>query len=577
MKYAKQTLLLLSACLAVLFSSGRVQAAEMTVELAEGFEVTLSQAAETKTVTVYDLVGYEEGESSSGGTSAVPVYETRAVTLYLVKAGTTITYPSGYEWQSTAYYWSDETELYEYGADGGLGESSGSYTFSDSNVQTADENERYEWVVHMSFFKSGSEDYDTYEYDIYYVIVPSTVTDLEDCTVSLSTSSYTYDGNAKTPEVTVKDGSTTLTSGTDYTVSYSNNTNAGTATVMVTGQGSYQGTVTKTFTIEKGTLTATAKAYSGAYDGESHTITLKGYYSGSKVYYRTSSTGSWKTTKPTRTKVGTTTVYYKITNSNCSNTLTGSKKITVKKGTLSVTAKSYSGTYDRKSHSITLNGTYATSKVYYRTSKTGSWTTKAPTRKKAGTTTVYYKVTDANCSNTVTGTATIKIGKKKVSALTYSEISKKTYTGKKIVPALTVKHGSKKLTEGTDYTLSYSNNKNTGKATITVTGKGNYKGTCKVYFYIVPKKVTIKSVAQYGTSVTVTIKKAATGASGYQYSWRKKGASSWSSSNSKKKAIEIVGAWQSGEVLECRVRPYVTVNGKKQYGSWSAVKKLTIS
>lgn len=73
--------------------------------------------------------------------------------------------------------------------------------------------------------------------------------------ITLSQTSYTYDGKAKKPSVTVKDGKTVLKKEKDYSVSYKNNKNAGTAKVAVTGKGNYQGTVTKTFTIKvkKGT------------------------------------------------------------------------------------------------------------------------------------------------------------------------------------------------------------------------------------------------------------------------------------------------------------------------------------
>lgn len=47
---------------------------------------------------------------------------------------------------------------------------------------------------------------------------------------------------------------------------------------------------------------------------------------GSKVYYRTNNRAKWSTKKPTRTSVGTTAVYYKIVNSNCIRTKTGSAK-----------------------------------------------------------------------------------------------------------------------------------------------------------------------------------------------------------------------------------------------------------
>ena len=61
----------------------------------------------------------------------------------------------------------------------------------------------------------------------------------------------TYTGSALKPNVVVKDGDYTLVKGTDYTVSYSNNKNAGTGRVTITGIGNYTGTVTKTFTINK--------------------------------------------------------------------------------------------------------------------------------------------------------------------------------------------------------------------------------------------------------------------------------------------------------------------------------------
>lgn len=83
----------------------------------------------------------------------------------------------------------------------------------------------------------------------------SYITDNE---IKLSNEEYIYDGKAKTPTVTVKNDTATLVKDTDYTVEYSNNTNAGTATVTVTGIGNYTGTLTKTFTINKAAQTINA-------------------------------------------------------------------------------------------------------------------------------------------------------------------------------------------------------------------------------------------------------------------------------------------------------------------------------
>lgn len=65
---------------------------------------------------------------------------------------------------------------------------------------------------------------------------------------------YTYDGTEKEPDVTVSVGDSNLLAGSDYTVSYQNNKNAGTASVTVTGQNNYTGTKTATFPIAKAKL-----------------------------------------------------------------------------------------------------------------------------------------------------------------------------------------------------------------------------------------------------------------------------------------------------------------------------------
>lgn len=95
--------------------------------------------------------------------------------------------------------------------------------------------------------------------------------------ILLSSNSYTYDGTAKIPTVTVKNDTATLVKDTDYTVEYSNNTNAGTATVTVTGIGNYTGTLTKTFTINKAPQTINATISSNTINiGDKSKITASG-------------------------------------------------------------------------------------------------------------------------------------------------------------------------------------------------------------------------------------------------------------------------------------------------------------
>ena len=135
---------------------------------------------------------------------------------------------------------------------------------------------------------------------------------LSSCTVTLSQSSYVYDGTQKTPTLTVKDGSTTLVEGTAYTVTWpSGRTNAGTYTVTVTGKGDYTGTVTRDFTISAKSLsscTVTLSQPTYTYDGtqKSPTVTVK---DGSTTL--TAGTHYTLTTPSGRTNAGTYT--YKVT------------------------------------------------------------------------------------------------------------------------------------------------------------------------------------------------------------------------------------------------------------------------
>ena len=72
-------------------------------------------------------------------------------------------------------------------------------------------------------------------------------------------------------------------------------------------------------------------------------------------------------------------------------------------------------------------------------------------------------------------------------------IADQTYTGSAITPTVTVKDGETTLVLNTDYTVAYSNNVETGTATVTVTGKGNYSGTATANFTIVADKSALNT------------------------------------------------------------------------------------
>lgn len=116
-------------------------------------------------------------------------------------------------------------------------------------------------------------------------------------------------------------------------------------------------------------------------------------------------------------------------------------------------------------------------------------------------------------AGTVTKNFTIK--PVQVSSLSITGVTNKTYTGNNIFQSIVVKRGSKTLTKGTHYTLTYTNNKQIGKATVAITGKGVYAGTVYKTFTIRPKKVTNLKASSIGkASANLTWTKNAK-ASGY--------------------------------------------------------------
>ncbi len=109
-------------------------------------------------------------------------------------------------------------------------------------------------------------------------------------TVALSQTSYTYDGKAKKPAVTVTKGTEKLR-GTDFTVKYENNIKPGTAKAIVTGAGVYTGTVTKEFTIKeakkKNIGLTCKKVFTKKYGDKAFSLQAKAA-KGAKITYKTS-------------------------------------------------------------------------------------------------------------------------------------------------------------------------------------------------------------------------------------------------------------------------------------------------
>ena len=311
-------------------------------------------------------------------------------------------------------------------------------------------------------------------------IVPA---DIANFTASLSASTFGYDGSKKKPSATVRSGNKTLTSGTDFTVSYSNNVNVGTASAVITGKGNYSGSITKEFIItpaDFSKLTASLAAGTFSYDGteKKPEVTVK---SGSKQL--TSGT-DFTVSYTNNINVGTAKAV--ITGKgNYSGTITKSFKITqadLNKFTASLSADSFIYDGAEKKPVVTVKSDNA--QLTADTDFTVSYSSNI----NAGTATV-----------TITGKGNYSGSIKKQFTITPADFSgfsaelsadTVTYTGSAQKPGATVKSGDKVLVSGTDFTVSYSNNTNAGTAKATIKSKGNYSGTITKEFTITPADIS---------------------------------------------------------------------------------------
>ena len=156
----------------------------------------------------------------------------------------------------------------------------------------------------------------------------------------------TYTGQAQEPTVTVKDGTAVLVKDVDYTVAYSNNTNAALAsaaqnapTVTITAVATsekYAGETTKKFTINKADITPTAPvAKTGlVYNELAQALITAGAAEGGTMKYSLDGE-SYATTIPTGTNAKEYTVYYKVdADANHNDVAAQNFKVTITAATL---------------------------------------------------------------------------------------------------------------------------------------------------------------------------------------------------------------------------------------------------
>ena len=409
------------------------------------------------------------------------------------------------------------------------------------------------------------------------------------------TGNRTYTGAEIKPAVTVKDGETKIPA-SEYTVEYSNNTNAGTATVTITDKdgGNYTVSGDTTFEIEKATVSAPAAAELTVYNGLDKTylvelpalpglespetygettytvksVALGNYYTGDALIKKgklllpinavttdqegkigevtvkvtttnyeditlTVNVSAANKIVPTAANVSATAITYgqplsasKITgtmkdsitgaavegdfawtdaqytykpaagpyeaewkftpsgsNAYMYAATTGKVTVTVNKATMTATITQHDDlTYDGKAQtagvdiSVTTADKTTIPAFTYAATENGSYGSDIPTFIDAGEHKVYFRATDPKGNHEVfSGSFTVTIGPKTVTAPTIALTGDRTYTGAEIKPTVTVKDGDTEI-PACEYTVEYSGNTNAGTATVTITDKdgGNY-------------------------------------------------------------------------------------------------------
>lgn len=242
-------------------------------------------------------------------------------------------------------------------------------------------------------------------------------------------------------------------------------------------------------------------------------------------------------------------------------------RISISKASVTLSTSTYAYNGKAKTPSVTV-------KVGGKTLKSGTdYTVSYSNNTKIGT----AKVTitgKGNYTGTISKTYSIKNDFKKA---TVSGISTKAFTGKNITQSITVKYNGKTLKNGTDYTVSYSSNKNIGTATVKIAGKGSYTGTITKTFKINPAKQEIQKLTAKSKAFFVDWAQKGS-ATGYeiQYATNSKFTSAKKITITNNKTDKTTVSKLSGKKkYYVRVRSYTTAKGTKYYGAWSASKSVT--
>jgi subtilisin family serine protease len=314
---------------------------------------------------------------------------------------------------------------------------------------------------------------------------------------------FAYTGAEITPAPVVKCAGKTLVANKDYTVKYEDNTNAGTATVTITGMGAYTGTLTGTYTItenEISELTATLGYSTVAYrEGEMKPSVKVLFESGLEL-----NSNYYDVEYKDNDKVGEATVI--VTGKNGytgSQTLNfniqaaESKQLSETKGQTTVELEYDTTTFDgtEKTPKVTLtqNGEAIDSKYYTVTYEDNLHVGTATVTVQGkngyeGTFVTNFRITNATLNDLEDNTVVVN--------RVYSAAAQ-------TVQVELINEGAE-LVSGTDYTISYKANTNVGTTTATVVGKGDYTGTLTYQYDITALNIDECDIELQYTTKTYT-------------------------------------------------------------------------
>lgn len=241
---------------------------------------------------------------------------------------------------------------------------------------------------------------------------------LSDCEVE-STGTEIYNGSAICPKPSVTYGYEKLLEGKDFTYSYKDNTDAGTATLTICGTEEFEGSRKISFGILPRRFNQVkVKGYEGVYDGNPHSISVQ-CDAGAKIEYGIKEGRYTTESCPEYLMPGNYTIYYRVSKANYVSE-SGSEQVVIRPETLSVEAQGFCGEYDGNPHSIYVK-TDAGATIRYGTVEGEYVTAVCPSYINAGEYTVYYEVAKPGYQ-TWTGSEKVTIRRKKMHQIQFPDV-----------------------------------------------------------------------------------------------------------------------------------------------------------